>query len=243
MVNFLIFILYFFFILIAIFGYGNLFKNFSKEINKKEVCFGYLGLNGTVIILIYSYISNFFFSHSKYHNFLFLLFGVFIFFYFNFGKLKFYKKEIFNTSVIFLILFIGIFIFKSHDDFAYYHFPYTLYLIEQKIIIGLGQILQGFRTPSSIFYFNSLTFLPFADYYLFNFFPVYILGFSNLILVKNIFKKNINFINYLILLSFIFINIFFYRFAEHGTDRSAQILIFILAIEILNQINNLKINK
>ena len=51
------------------------------------------------------------------------------------------------------------------------------------------------------------------------------------------------YLKYLSLLVFIFINIFFYRIGEHGTDRSAQILIFILIIEILNQISKIKINQ
>ena len=38
---------------------------------------------------------------------------------------------------------------------------------------------------------------------------------------------------FLTFLSFLFINIFFYRIAEHGTDRSAQILILLLFIEVL----------
>ena len=67
---------------------------------------------------------------------------------------------------------------------------------------------------------------------------ILILGFSNLILIfklKNDFKsKRYDFIFFLTLLSFLFINIFFYRIAEHGTDRSAQILILILFIEVLN---------
>ena len=42
------------------------------------------------------------------------------------------------------------------------------------------------------------------------------------------------------LLFFIFINIFFYRLQEHGTDRSAQILISILFIEILYLVTYLK---
>ena len=49
-----------------------------------------------------------------------------------------------------------------------------------------------------------------------------------------IIKKNTDFINYLSLLSLVFINIFFYRLAEHGTDRSAQILIFLLFIYLLS---------
>ena len=48
----------------------------------------------------------------------------------------------------------------------------------------------------------------------------------------------IKFSNYLALLSFIFINIFFYRISEHGTDRSAQILIFLLFIYLLEIFEN-----
>ena len=64
---------------------------------------------------------------------------------------------------------------------------------------------------------------------------ILIMGFANLILIQkilnNIKYKNINFISYLCLLSFIFINIFFYRIQEHGTDKSAQILVLIFFIE------------
>jgi hypothetical protein len=70
------------------------------------------------------------------------------------------------------------------------------------------------------------------------------MGFSNLILLEKIFlgirKKNINYLTYLSLLSFVFVNIFFYRIQEHGTDRSAQILILILFIELIS-LKNLKV--
>ena len=60
---------------------------------------------------------------------------------------------------------------------------------------------------------------------------VLILGFGNIILLNNIFDhlkgKNFNYIFYFSLLSLAFINIFFYRLQEHGTDRSSQILFFI----------------
>ena len=94
-----------------------------------------------------------------------------------------------------------------------------------------------------------------VKYYLFNFSALYILGFGNIVLLKKIhnffcnFKynknlnKNINYINYLSLLVFAFINVFFYRIGEHGTDRSAQILIFILVIFILECFYIKKINK
>ena len=44
--------------------------------------------------------------------------------------------------------------------------------------------------------------------------------------------KKIDFLFYLSLISVIFINTFFYRIGEHGTDRSAQILIFLFIIEL-----------
>ena len=46
-------------------------------------------------------------------------------------------------------------------------------------------------------------------------------------------KKNNEFF-FLNLLAFLFINVFFYRLAEHGTDRSAQILIFLFFIYIFS---------
>ena len=66
---------------------------------------------------------------------------------------------------------------------------------------------------------------------------VLIMGFSNIVLISNIKnyldqKKIISF--FLNLFIFILVNIFFYRIAEHGTDRSAQILICLLFIYILS---------
>lgn len=243
MTNVVIYFLIFFLILISILGYGFVIKSKLKYLSE-ENCFGYVGIIGVFFFITYSYISNFFIFHNELHNIIFIFLGVVFFFLFIKNRIKFLNKELLNTLLIFLILSISILIFKSHDDFAYYHFPYSFYLTEQKMIIGIGQILQGFRTPSSIFYFNSLIYLPLVEYSLFNFFPVYILGFSNLILLKKIFKNHLNLsnLNYLSLLVFIFINIFFYRIAEHGTDRSAQILIFLLIIEILNQLNKLEID-
>ena len=67
------------------------------------------------------------------------------------------------------------------------------------------------------------------------------MGFSNQILILKILKyfksKKIDFIFFLSLSFLIFINIFFYRLQEHGTDRSAQILILILFSQLLVFLN------
>ena len=252
-VDFILFFLSYFIILTSILGYGLLFYGSLKRI--KNFNFGYIGLIGIFFLILYSYLSNIFISHSEIHNLLFLTIG---FIYFIIFTKKFYnkiKKEILFTIIIFTILFSSALIFKNHDDFPYYHFPYTFYLTQQSAVFGVGQFNHGFRTPSSIFYINSLFYLPMVKYYLFNFSALYILGFSNIVLLKKIhnffynfefnknLNKNINYINYLSLLVFAFINIFFYRIGEHGTDRSAQILIFILVIFILEYFYIKKINK
>ena len=54
------------------------------------------------------------------------------------------------------------------------------------MIIGIGPLNHGFRTPSSIFYLNSLFYLPYIEYYLHHMGAILILGFSNIILIANI---------------------------------------------------------
>ena len=185
--NFFIFFAYYFIILFSIIGYGYFLLSFEKN-NKNYLNFGYIGIVGLFFLIIYSYLSNIFISHSKNHNIIVLIFGLISFLYF---FIKYYKKKTFKKNFIFLILLflilsISLFIKKNHDDFPYYHFAYTFNLTQNSLDFGIGKINHGFRTPSSIFYLNSLFYLPLAEYYLFNFSAIFILGFSNIILLKKI---------------------------------------------------------
>ena len=245
MYNFFIFITYYILIIISIIGYGLYFLKLLK-IKFDLINFGYAGLFGIYILIVYSYFSNLFIPHTEIHNLIILFIGLILFTYSIKQKHVSYKSEIIFSFIVFALLLVAIIQFKNHDDFPYYHFPYTYYLTQQSLHIGIGQFNHGFRTPSSIFYINSLFHLPYAKFYLFNFFSIFILGFINIILLKkihNYFKfvftknKKLNLIHILSLLSFVFINIFFYRISEYGTDRAAMILIFLLIIELLNFVN------
>ena len=134
--------------------------------------------------------------------------------------------------------------FKTHDDFPYYHFPYTYLLTQNPLIFGIGNLNLGFRTPSSIFFLNSLFYLPVIKYFFFQMGATIIYGFSILILLLNKNKKlNLNKIDstfFLRLFSLLFIFIFFYRIQEHGTDRSAQILVLLFLVELINLIKDHK---
>ncbi len=234
--NLAIFIFFYIFILFSVVGYGFLI---SKAIGQYNISnnIGYLGLKGLFFLSIYSYLSSIFLKHNYLHNSLIMLFGFLSFFYFIRINFKKYKSHIINFFVIFLILFISSLIYKMHDDFPYYHFPYTYILTQNNLIVGLGQLNLGFRTPSSLFYLNSIFYLPLIKFYLFMMPSILILGFVNLIIsekiIYNLKVNKINYITYFGLLVLIFINIFFYRIGEHGTDKSAQILIFLLIIEVL----------
>ena len=220
---------YYYLILFSIIGYGNI----SSKLLKRELSLGEIGFYGLISMILISYITNFIIPHNYIHNSILILVGI-ISFYFYIIKPELDKNLFFISLIVFAILFIGVLLFKNHDDFFYYHFPYTLSLIEHKKIIGLGHLEHGFRTPSSIFYLNSLFYLPLAKLSLINLGAIYYMGFSNIFFLEKIFfflkKKKTNFLLFLSLASLLLINTAFYRIAEHGTDRSALILIFVLVI-------------
>jgi hypothetical protein len=229
---------YYWIIIFSIIGYGVFFDKYFLRAESRNI--GFIGIYGIFSLSLISYFSSFFLPHTQIFNSVVLLLGIINFFI----NKHIFDKNLKKLLIIFGFLIIFIFISKNHDDFPYYHFPYTHLLTEYSGMIGLGNFTHGFKTPSSIFYLSSLWNLPFVEYYLFHLSPVFFLGFSNFILFNKIekFLKNndTNYILYLSLLCIIFINIFFYRLAEHGSDRSAMILIIVLVIELLHLTNKRK---
>ena len=151
MSNHLIFIFYSILIVFSTIGYGYFF---SEKINKNLQTFniGYQGLIGFFFLIVISVVSSFILKHGVIHNIILHLFGIFCFFKYS----KSLKIEFKNLKVLFLIiifLFLGLYIYKSHDDFSYYHLTYALSLTENKFIFGVGNLGHGFRTFSSLFFF------------------------------------------------------------------------------------------
>ena len=239
--NLLIYLFFYFLIINSTIGYGYLISKITRT-NLKYFNLSYIGLLGVFTLIIISYVSHFFISHNYFHNSLILLIGILSFIYFVMQLKE--KKNVIRLNFFFLLLFISFIVFKSHDDFSYYHFPYTYYLTQNEFVIGIGNFNHGFRTPSSIFYLNSLFYLPIIKYYFFQIGAILIMGFTSShfldLIYRNLRKKIFDKLFFLSLLYFMFIVIFFYRIAEHGTDRSAQILIFLLIYELLIIINSNK---
>ncbi len=232
----MIYLIYYYLISFCLLGYGFLL---SRILNLKFINFGFLGLFGISFLISISYLTTLFFVHDYFFNLVILISGIFLFTLFY--KKKFYKYLL-QHLIIFTVLIIFILVAKNHDDFSYYHYPYSYFLTQFEHPIGFGHLNNGFRNPSSIFFLNSLFYYPKIEFYLLNISQVFFLGFSNIILINLIFNKKIfkklKFINFLSLLVLSFINIFFYRLAEHGTDRSGMILILIIIILIFLILNN-----
>ena len=230
--------IYYFSFASAVLGYGFFLSKYLK-INVKNI--GITGIVGIFFLTLISYISSIFVAHGYIFNLFILITGLIFFFYFVIN-LKLSKNDILLFTYIFIILFIFVLLAKNHDDFPYYHFPYTYLLTQYSHPIGLGLLNNGFRNPSSLFFFNSLLFFPKIDIYLIHLGSVYFLGFSNLFFLKNIFSKfnykKFRFYNFLNLFCLILVNVLFVRLAEYGTDRGGQVLLLVGVLILLLLIND-----
>jgi len=230
MKDIIIFIFSFYFCLISVLAYGNFFQKilFTKSnINHSNNI--YTGFYGLMFITLVSLITSYFLKHNFYHNL--ILHGIgFFYFFFHIKKNKIFIKNIFLISIfLFSILLIS----KTHDDFSYYHLPFTKFLTENHIIFGMGHLNLGYNFLSSLFFLNSTFYLPFIELYSFHFSIIFFLIFFNYFLLETILLKNTNlFLKYFYLLTFIFFNVSFNSLAEFGMDKSGQLLIVILIIKL-----------
>jgi len=239
-------LLYFFSLIItsSIIGYGFLL---SRIVDKKllNINLGYQGLLGIFALTLLSYITIFFTKHDYIHNVIVHIVGIFSFIY-HFKKEKL-SSFLNRLILIFTVLFIGLLILVNHDDFNYYHLTYSLGLTEDKLVFGLGNFSHGYKHHSSIFFFNSIIYLPFIKYYLFHSIGWFTLVFVNYLIIDFLLLnkiKSLNFEYFFYLLSLLFINIKFCRIGGYGTDLSGQIIlltIFPLIYSTLKlKINNAK---
>ncbi len=232
MINFFLFLLYFYLLLLSVIGYGFFFNNlcFERLNIQKGRSSIYIGFYGLFFLSFISLFTSLFFPHNYLHNIILHLIGVCLFFYLKVNYKDQYIKYIFVISII---VFSAVLISKTHDDFSYYHLPFTKFLTENKIIFGLGNLAHGYNYISSLFFLNSTFYLPFVEYYSFHFSIIYFLIFFNFFLLKEIFfDKNHEIIKLLYIFSFLFFNLSFTRLAEYGTDKPAQLLISILIIKL-----------
>ena len=119
----------------SISGYGILI-NF----NKKKNFFLNIFLGLTVISFIITFTHFFFKITFLLSSIIFTIGFVFFLYNKNFSFLSLFQKKNFYYIII-IFLLIPIFLSqKYHEDFGYYHLPYAIGLIEEKIVFGFANI-------------------------------------------------------------------------------------------------------
>ena len=242
LVNLFFYFLSFILILFSVLGYG-LFTSSFLRINNNNLSFGIFGLLGIFCSTLISYFTHIFVSHNIYHNAFFHLIGLSLFLFFFLKNYLLYKIEI-KKLILLIILFIScLFISKNNEDFPYYHLPYTLNLVDNKLQFGIAHFNIAFRTPSSLFYLQSLFYLPYIKYNLFHSSNLIILIFCNLFFLDKFFFKEKEqsdnyFIKLLSSLYFTFICLAFAGLAKFGTDRGGHIVAFVIFILIFECLNS-----
>ena len=127
----LIYFFYIFFFAITSVGAGLIF---SKHVNSefKNLNLGYQGIIGIFFITFISILTSFFLKHGYTHNLFLHLISFFYVFWYIFKK-KIKINELKKLIFLILIFLIGIYVYKNHDDFPYYHLTYTLNLSENTL--------------------------------------------------------------------------------------------------------------
>ena len=202
------------FLSLLISGYGS-----SINLNVKRNFFLEVFLGFIIISFLITTI-HFFFKIDLKISFLIFIIGFFILI----KKSKIDFLSFFKTTnirfLIIIFLFIPMYISqKYHEDFGYYHLPYALAFLEEKIIFGFANINQTYVYNSIWLNINSIFFLNDRNYDFLTL-PSFILFISFIIFsLQHILNlKNIKISDYyLIVLLFYFI-LKFTRISEFGVD-------------------------
>ena len=131
----IIFFLSFYFCMLSVISYGNMFEKLCfAKLKSEEDTLIYTGFYGLMFLTLISLVTSYFIPHNFYHNIILHGFGFFYFFSSSLKKNRTYLKYIFFIS---LLTISALVISKTNDDLSYYHFPFTKYLTEYKIIFGM----------------------------------------------------------------------------------------------------------
>ena len=204
---------------LSISGYGRLINLSVKKNFFLDIFLGFILITFLITII------HFFFKLNLFISIFIFIFGILFFFYKKkISSLRFIKVANIYYLIIILLL-VPIFLSqKYHEDFGYYHLPYAIGFIEEKIIFGFANIDQSYVYNSiwlnlySIFFLTDKNF----DFLTLPSFLIYlclILFSFHQILSKNE-KSNSDY--FLLTILFYFI-LKFTRISEFGVDLPASI--------------------
>ena len=120
-----------------------------------------IGLIGITFLTFISFLIHFFFPLNTNINLIIvislLILGLFKNTNFFFNSIK--KNYLISITTLFIV-FLMTLNYNPHEDYGYYHLPYIINIISEKIIFGLSNLQPQFGWNSSWLNFSSIFYLP-----------------------------------------------------------------------------------
>jgi len=219
------------------------------KLNYNDLEFYEIGLLGIIFLVFLSFVFHFFIPLNELSNSLLFILLILVFI-FKINKIVF-QNFLFHRKLIFisfLVIFIMTLKYKPNEDYGYYHLPFIINLVSDKIIFGLSNLQPQFGWNSTWLNFSSIIYLPILKIkgtQLSNsilLFFVFCMFFKELHKTNN--KKNISYL-FILILSF-YVIIKFSRISAHGFDFPANIYLLLSLfyfIKVFEEKNIHKINK
>ncbi len=219
------------------------------KLNYNDLEFYEIGLLGIIFLVFLSFVFHFFIPLNELSNSLIFILLILVFI-FKINKIVFqnflsHHKLIF---ISFLVIFIMTLKYKPNEDYGYYHLPFIINLVSDKIIFGLSNLQPQFGWNSTWLNFSSIIYLPILKIkgtQLSNsilLFFVFCMFFRELHNTNN--KSNISYL-FISILSF-YVIIKFSRISAHGFDFPANIYLLLSLfyfIKVFEEEDIHKINK
>jgi hypothetical protein len=241
--------------LLATIGYGK-FLNIILFKNTYKSNYGECGLLGIVFISFLSTFIHFFYKIDENINSIIYFLGLFLAFNY-FSKIKvFLKKNKILISILIITAFLMVIYHKPNEDFGYYHLPYLINFISDKVIFGLASVQTNQGWNSMWLNLTATYNLPIIGMNGFHLTNVVFFIFFSLAILDPIINfrhnKKKNYINFLIvfycLTFFLYFILKFSRLGKYGFDVPSNfiaIYCFYLFLDFLsfkNESTNVKNN-
>ncbi len=219
-------IIYFFLIILFVLSSGHFLAKLILKRDSYAIEIHELGFLGIFFCTLLSTFLHFFLPLNQFLN---LMIAIILILHFFFTYT--FKKENFKISYSkllylfpFLIVVIMSIKYKPNEDYGFYHLPYIINLVNEKIIFGLANLQAQYAWNSTWLNFSSIFYLPLIELKGTQLSNSVLFFFIILFFFKNNFYENKNgkLSFYLILFFSFYLIIKFSRISEHGFDLPAN---------------------
>ncbi len=224
---------------------GKILSNFLFKKDQRILELHELGFLGLILFTFISFFAHFFFPLNYFTN-SFVILTIIVLFVINFEKnIKIFKSiNLKVLSISLIIIFIMTLKYKPNEDYGYYHLPYIITLISEKIVFGLSNLQSNFAWNSSWLNFSSMFYVPTLSLKgtqlsnsILYFFVIYFF-LIEIINSKKIFNLSKIFLFFLACYSIIK----FTRISEHGFDLPANIFLLLSSFYFIKLFEESKVN-